>query len=127
MTRKTKTLLGGLAVVGLLITAIGIPIVYRHLALSYLCQTGGVAPLPPTASDVALLYMPFRFEATASFRAPLGDIQEWLRQSPVLKDVPGERLNDGRMQYRWHPSLETVVIVDESTGRVEVYVSGPAP
>lgn len=85
-------------------------------------DVGGLAPIPQSARDVQV--ESHWFKVTAPFSAPAGDIEQWLNNSPRMQGVTGEQINgDKRIRYSHREGVRlTEVIVDESTGRVDVIV-----
>lgn len=85
-------------------------------------QLGGLAPIPKSAQNVRVGSR--WFECDASFSATPEVIQRWISESPGLRGLTGERIeNSTRIRYgQLTPNRSMQVTVDEATNHVEVIV-----
>lgn len=87
---------------------------------------GGLAPFPQSARDIRV--ESHWFSNKASFSAPPEDIERWIKESPGLQSLTGERIDNGtRVRYEQITGNRSVeLIVDEATNRVDVNLRSDA-
>jgi hypothetical protein len=87
-----------------------------------------LAPLPASAKDFRIATEGGMFTRSfrASFTAPLGDIERWLRDSPGTRDITPFKPSSSSRKFIISPgegANQAEVTVDDITGAVRIYVS----
>ncbi len=92
-------------------------------------EWGRLAPFPESASglDVAAEGSAFTRAFRVTFQAPMDDIEQWMENSPGLKESRVEVVHAGASKYVIQPGggaayAEVVIMVlDDGMGLVEIY------
>ena len=115
--------------IGLFLVYTGYHALARHQILRLSLKYGKVAPLPRSAHDIEVSRKDAvnSLSLRASFSAPMADIDRWLGESPGTSEATPEKPTETSRRYLiWGPgggAEHAAVDVDESSGKVNIYVS----
>src|SRR5438552_3669133 len=99
----------------------------KHEMLRATLIWGRLAPLPKTAQDFKIVTEGGMFTRAfrASFKAPIADIENWLKESPGTREITPETTSPTTRRFQISPgegAQHAEVTVDNSSGFVSIYV-----